>query len=52
MTQTVSLQRLRYDLPMAVQAILKSGMPREIALLIEHGIRRIEHLPGWQPLIS
>lgn len=39
------LKRIPYDLKLAVQAIMKSGMPHEIGLLIQHGARRVEQLP-------
>ena len=44
-TRTVQLQRIAYDLKLTVQAIMQSGMPPEIGLLVEHGARRVEHLP-------
>lgn len=44
-TRTVQLQRIDYDLKLTVQAIMQSGMPLEIGLLIQHGARRVEHLP-------
>jgi hypothetical protein len=31
---------------MAVQAIMHSGMPPEIALLLQYGARRVEQLPA------
>ena len=44
-TRTVQLQRIVYDLKLTVQAIMQSGMPPEIGLLVQHGARRLEHLP-------
>jgi len=44
-TRAVQLCRLAYNLPMAVQAILQSGMPLEVALLLQYGARRVEQLP-------
>jgi predicted phosphodiesterase len=41
----VAHRRVRYDLRGAVRAIEKSGMPLEIARLVEHGARRIEDVP-------
>jgi len=41
----VQLKRTVYDLHLTVQAIMKSGMPPEIGLLIQHGARRVEQLP-------
>ncbi len=48
--QSVCLRRIEYDLANAVRAIMQSGMPKEIGLLIQQGARRIEQLP--QELIS
>ena len=45
-TRVVKLQRIAYNLPMAVQAIMHSGMPPEIALLVQYGARRVEQLPA------
>lgn len=36
--------RLTYDLKNALEAIRKTEMPREIALLLQHGARRIEEV--------
>jgi len=44
--RAVQLKRSEYDLKIAVQAIMHSGMPPEIGLLIQHGVRRIEQLPA------
>lgn len=44
-TRTVQLKRIAYDLKLTVQAIMNSGMPPDIGLLIQHGVQRIEHLP-------
>jgi len=44
-TRDIRLNRIAYDLEMAVQSIERSGMPAEIARLMEHGLRRIEQLP-------
>lgn len=44
-TRTVQLHQIDYDLKMTVQAIMQSGMPPEIGLLLQHGARRVEHLP-------
>ncbi len=43
--QSVRLRRIDYDLANAVRAIMQSGMPKEIGLLIQYGARRIEELP-------
>ena len=45
-TRTVQLERTVYDLKLAVQAIRNSGMPAGIALLVQHGARRVEQLPA------
>lgn len=37
--------RIAYDLEAAVQAVLNSGMPSEIATLLRFGLRRIEDAP-------
>lgn len=39
-----TLHRIEYDIDMAVQAILRSGMPPAIALLVRQGARRFEQL--------
>lgn len=44
-TRAVQLRRIVYDLKLTVQAIMNSGMPPEIGLLIQHGARRMEQLP-------
>jgi putative phosphoesterase len=46
-TQSMRLEffRISYDLEAAVQAVLNSGMPREIATLLRFGLRRIEDAP-------
>lgn len=44
-TRRVDLHRLEYDLAGAVEAIARSTMPRGIADLVRHGLRRIEQLP-------
>ena len=43
--RNVQFRRIEYDLAIAVQAIMHSGMPHEIGRLIQHGARRIEQLP-------
>jgi putative phosphoesterase len=45
-TRDVQLKRIEYDVKMAVQAIMNSGMPHEIGLLIQYGVRRVEQLPA------
>jgi diadenosine tetraphosphatase ApaH/serine/threonine PP2A family protein phosphatase len=49
-TLEVAHRRVRYDLRGAVRAIEKSGMPLEIARLVEHGARRIEDVPAITPI--
>jgi putative phosphoesterase len=49
-TLEVTHRRVRYDLRGAVRAIEKSGMPLEIARLVEHGARRIEDVPAITPI--
>ena len=49
-TLEVTHGRVRYDLRGAVRAIEKSGMPLEIARLVEHGARRIEDVPAITPI--
>jgi putative phosphoesterase len=43
-TGRVQLCRITYDLEIAVQAVFRSGMPTGVALLLQHGARRIEQL--------
>jgi putative phosphoesterase len=43
-TGSAQLHRVAYDLDIAVRAILRSGMPPGIAMLVRHGARRIEQL--------
>ena len=45
-TLEVAHRRTRYDLRGAVKAIERSGMPLEIARMVEHGVRRVEDLPA------
>lgn len=40
----VHLNRVEYDLEMAVQSIARSGMPPAIAQMVRHGVRRVEQL--------
>jgi putative phosphoesterase len=49
-TLEVAHRRVQYDLRSAVRAIEKSGMPLEIARLVEHGARRIEDVPAITPI--
>ncbi len=42
---SIQLKRIVYELKLTVQAIMNSGMPPEIGLLIQHGVRRVEQLP-------
>jgi predicted phosphodiesterase len=42
----VQLNRVEYDLEMAVQSIERSGMPAEIAQMVRLGLRRVEQLPS------
>lgn len=46
-TQTLQTElfRVGYDLEAAVQAVLETGMPPEIATLLRYGLRRIEDTP-------
>jgi putative phosphoesterase len=43
-TGRAQLCRIPYDLEIAVQAVFRSGMPTGVALLMQHGARRIEQL--------
>lgn len=45
-TRRVQQHRVAYDLNLTVQAIINSGMPPEIGLLVQYGARRIEDLPA------
>ena len=48
-TLEIGFHRVRYDLKGAVRMIEKSGMPLEIARLVERGAKRIEQLEQLEP---
>ncbi|MDQ3250568.1 MAG: metallophosphatase family protein [Chloroflexota bacterium] len=44
-SRQVTLKRVAYDLEIAVRAVMNSGMPVEIALLLQHGVGCLEQIP-------